>query len=75
MLEMGITGRLDEAISAPPAIKHVLIGQAVLNQSVSVPDNACCSCLFILHEAFIFITTLYASMDAHPLKHLHSASS
>lgn len=37
MQEMGITARLDEVVSAPPVIKHVLNGQAALDYSVSKP--------------------------------------
>lgn len=33
MQEMGITARLDEVVSAPPVIKHVLNGQAALDYS------------------------------------------
>jgi len=35
MQAMGIVARLDEVISAPPVIKHVLNGQAALDHSVS----------------------------------------
>lgn len=35
MQEIGITARLDEVITAPAVIKHVLNGQAALDHSVS----------------------------------------
>ena len=41
MREMGIMARLDEVVSAPPVIKHLLNGQAVLDQSVNTQTPSC----------------------------------
>jgi hypothetical protein len=50
MQEVGVVARLDEVLSAPEVVKHVLIGQAALDHSVR--NHETCSDVHFFSSAF-----------------------